>query len=118
MKRDISLTILFLLIAAFVLGSLAPAQSQHGGRLVIWRVATLGNDLFVGVTIDGRHAADLPYGHHFDTVLPPGHHVISVEPYPQIFGGAGATVMINVRPGQLYNFTTKGSVLQLFLSQS
>src|SRR4029077_4574274 len=118
MMRHIPRTILFLLVAAFVLGPAGASQAQHGGRLVIWRVATLGYDLFLSVSIDGRHAADLPYGHHFDTVLPPGRHVIFVEPYPKVFPDPGVSVVINVRPGDLFNFTTKGSVRQLYLSRS
>lgn len=107
-----------LLVTALLLGSIATSSAEHGGRLIIWRIPGLGDNLFVGVDIDGRHAGDMPYGHHFETVLSPGRHVITVQPYPRIFSDAGATVVIKVRPGGLYNFTIKGSVRQLFLSGS
>ena len=118
MRKSILQTVLFLVLATVPLSAVPAARAQSGGRLVIWRVATLGNDLFVGVTIDGRHAGDLPYGHHLDTGLPSGRHVVAVKPYPAIYADAGATVVINVRPGELYNFTVKGSVRQLFFSRS
>jgi hypothetical protein len=118
MRKSILQTFLFLVLAAVTLSAVPAARAQSGGRLVIWRVPGLGDDLFVGVTVDGRHAADLPYGHHVDTVLPPGRHIIKVQPYPKIFAGAAAAVVVNVRPGELYNFTVKGSARQLFLSRS
>ena len=107
-----------MLIAVFALASIGTAAAAHGGRLIIWRVPGLGNDLVVGVNIDGRHAADLTYGAHLDTILSPGRHVISVQPYPRIYSYGGATVVIDVRPGELYNFTAKGSVSQLHLKRS
>ena len=108
-----------MLIALLVLGSLGTSRASHvGGRLLIWRVPGLGNDLVVGVDIDGRHIADLTYGAHLDIILPPGRHLVSVQPYPRVYSYAGATVVINVRPGELYNFTAKGGVQQLILKRS
>ena len=118
MRKSILKTVLILVIATCAFSPISTARAQPGGRLVIWRVATLGQDLFLGVDIDGRHAADLPYAHHLDTIVPPGPHVVTVKVYPQIFPDAGVSVRINVRRGELYNFTVNGSVRQIFLSRS
>jgi len=118
MKTHTWRRVLLVLIAVFTLASIGTTTAAQGCRLIIWRVPGLGNDLVVGVDIDGRHAADLTYGTHLDKILSPGRHVISVQPYPRIYSYGGATVVINVRPGELYNFTAKGSVSQLFLKRS
>jgi hypothetical protein len=119
MKIHTGRTILLMLVALLVIGSVGTSRAAHGaGRLIIWRVPGLGNDLVVAVNIDGRHAADLTYGAHLDTTLSPGRHVVSVEPYPRVYSFAGSSVVIDVRPGELYNFTAKGSVQQLILKRS
>jgi hypothetical protein len=129
MKKHSVHTILFLLLAAFAcLGLPLEAQGQHvrrstlaaagGGRLVIWRVATLGNDLIVEVKIDGRHVTDLTYGKHLDTALSPGRHTVTVKAFPRVHLASIDSVVIDVRPGELYNFTAKGSVTQLYLKRS
>src|SRR5207248_10676211 len=105
MKAHTCRGILLMLIALLVLGSLETGRAaQGGGRLIIWRVPGLGNDLVVGVDIDGRHIADLTYGAHLDTILSRSRHVVSVQPYPRVYSYAGATVVINFRTGELYKF--------------
>jgi hypothetical protein len=110
--------------AALVFSTTSGAQHVRrsggtgSGRLVIWRIPGLGNDLIVGVTIDGRRAGNINYGAHFETTLSPGRHVLSVEAFPQPFPRPPYTITINVRPGELYNFTAKGGTTQLILSRS
>ena len=91
------------------------AAAQGGGRLVVWRSPGLGNDLIVGLTIDGRRAMDITYGAHYDAMIPAGRHVIGVKAFPQPHPQPSFTVEINVKPGQLYNFTAKGGTSQLVL---
>ena len=90
----------------------------EGGRLVIWRIPGLGNDLIVGVLIDGRRVANINYGGHFESILAPGRHVIGVEAFPQPYPREPWTTTIDVRPGQIYNFTAKGGTDQLILKRS
>jgi hypothetical protein len=129
MKKHFVPTVLFLLVAVsvFVVSpTTSDAQRAHrsvatggdDGRLIIWRIATLGNDLVVGVSIDGRHVADLTYGKHFDAPISPGRHTVTILAYPRIISASGDSAVINVRPGELYNFTAKGSVTQLVLKRS
>ena len=96
-------------------GRAAAPASQGGGRLVVWRSPGLGNDLIVGLTIDGRRAMDITYGAHYDAMIPTGRHVIGVKAFPQPHPQPPFTVEINVKPGQLYNFTAKGGTSQLVL---
>jgi hypothetical protein len=93
-------------------------NAAAAGRLIVWRIPGLGNDLILSVNIDGRHVSDLTYGKHLDIPLSTGRHTVSVQPYPRISSASGDTVMINVRPGELYNFTAKGSVTQVILKRS
>ena len=90
-------------------------QPQTGGRLVVWRSPGLGRNVIVGLTVDGRHVADLTYGNHYDAILPPGRHIVGAQAFPRAYPLPPYTVEINVRPGQLYNFTAKGGVQQLVL---
>ena len=98
-------------------GRVQSVQSQAGGRLVIWRSPGLGRNVIVGLTIDGRHAADLTYGNHYDQPISPGRHVIAAQAFPRAYPLLPYTVEIDVRPGELYNFTAKGGVQQLVLKQ-
>jgi hypothetical protein len=117
-----------LLVVCAVLAAPTAANAQHhrrfvehggaAGRLIIWRVATLGNDLVVGVRIDGQPVADLTYGKHLDIPVSPGPHTLVVQPYPRVYSDAAVRLTLNVRPGELYNFTAKGGVRQLILSRS
>jgi hypothetical protein len=112
------------LLVTFGFGNAAdarpPGRREYGvgGRLVIWRVPGLGNDLVVAVSIDGQRVADLTYGRHLDTTVAPGQHVITVEAYPRPFDHRTYSTAINVRPGELYNFTAKGGTENLHLTRS
>jgi hypothetical protein len=128
MKKHLVRRFLFVSLAALALLTFpSAAHAQHRrntnygggeGRLVIWRIPGLGNDLIVGVKIDGRHVTDLTYGKHLDMPLSAGSHTVAVQPYPRVYSDSGDAVTINVRPGELYNFTAKGSVRQLLLRRS
>ena len=118
MKNYMSKTLFVLAIFSILLGGIAASEAQTGGRLIIWRIPGLGNDLIVGVTIDGKRVADITYGNHFETILSPGRHVVMVEPFPNPYRYRHYAVTLNVRPGELYNFTAKGGTEQLVLKRS
>jgi|tagenome__1003787_1003787.scaffolds.fasta_scaffold20987901_4 hypothetical protein len=88
------------------------------GRVIVWRSPGIGNDLIVRVLIDGRKAADVTYGGHFETNISAGRHVIGVQAFPRPFPREPWNVEINVRPGELFNFTAKGSITQLILKRT
>jgi hypothetical protein len=123
MKRSIGLFLFLVLVAVVFFASIDTSHAQPRrhvaptgeGRLVIWRSPGLGNDLVVGLLIDGRRAASITYGSHFETTLSAGRHVIGVQAFPQPFPREPFNLVINVRPGELYNFTARGGTLQLEL---
>ncbi|MFL6514710.1 MAG: hypothetical protein ACJ8M1_06785 [Chthoniobacterales bacterium] len=121
-NRTFTVTVI-LLITAVALAPMSFARIHTTevvgtGHLIVWRSPGLGNDLIVRVLIDGRKAADVTYGGHFETNITAGRHVIGVQAFPQIFPGPPWNVEINVRPGELFNFTAKGSISQLILKRT
>ena len=79
---------------------------QEGGRLVIWRVPNLGNRLFVNLLIDGKGFTTIGFGHNYETILPPGRHVLTVSATPRISYLHDTWVMtLDVQRGQTYSFT-------------
>jgi hypothetical protein len=63
--------------SAFVQSANVPA------RLIIQRIANLGNDVYVDLYIDGAPVAAIAYGSSYEGLLPPGRHLLSVLPTPQ-----------------------------------
>jgi hypothetical protein len=127
MKKNVFYRIPFLLaVSATLLGLITASDAQHvparrsmeGGRLVIWRIPGLGNDLIVEVRVDSRLAGNITYGQHFETILAPGHHTVSVRALPQPWPREPFSIALDVKSGGLYNFTAKGGTLQLILVRS
>src|SRR4051794_12832819 len=99
-------------------GRARAADVAGSGHLIVWRSPGLGNDLIVRVLIDGRTAADITFGGHFETNIPAGRHLIGVRAFPQPFPRSPWNTEIHVRPGELFNFTAKGSTTQLMLKRT
>ena len=115
-----SATLLFvvsLLFSAFVAGqataaeprsSHAAATSQAPARLIITRMANLGVNVTVQLSIDGQPTATLGYARDYEGVLTPGRHVLgvlasrSLSPVPW-------EMALNAQSGQTYIFTAGGS---------
>jgi hypothetical protein len=113
----ILLLIVSLFFSAFVTGQAtgaesrsphAAATSQAPARLVIRRIPNLGVNVIVQLSIDGKPAASLGYGHTYEGNLTPGRHVLAVRatrarsPIPW-------EMPLNVQSGQTYIFTAQGS---------
>jgi hypothetical protein len=77
-------------------------------RLIIHRIADLGNDLIVRLWIDDVAVASIAYGHTYEALLPPGRHVISVLPTPNPRWKIPWQMTLNVQNGQTYSFTAMG----------
>ena len=80
-----------------------------GGRLIIHRIADLGNNLIVALWIDGVPEASIAYGHTYEGFLPPGRHVLSVLATPNARWKAPWQMTLDVRAGRTYNFTAVGN---------
>jgi hypothetical protein len=88
------------------LASMRPVNGA--ARLIIHRIADLGNNLIVRLWIDDVAVASIAYGHTYEGLLPPGRHVLSVLPTPNPRWKIPSQITLNVRNGQTYNFTAMG----------
>jgi hypothetical protein len=77
-------------------------------RLIIRRIPTLGNNVIVDLYLDGAPFAAIGYGHTYDGILPPGHHVLSVLATPSPKWPTPSRIILNVRSGETYSFTAMG----------
>ncbi|HXX41327.1 MAG TPA: hypothetical protein VEI58_03580 [Chthoniobacterales bacterium] len=78
-------------------------------RLIVRRIANLGNRVVVSLWLDGAPFGVIVYGQTYDGVLPTGRHVLSVtvSPRPK-WPGIQSEIVLNVRRGQTYVFTAMG----------
>ena len=93
---------------AAVAGPASVRPVNGAARLIIHRIANLGNNLIVALWIDGVSVASIAYGHTYEHLLPPGRHVLSVLPTPNPRWKTPWQMTLNVRNGQAYNFTAMG----------
>ena len=86
-----------------------PAKAP--ARLIIRRNPNLGFNVIARLWIDGQPAGSIGYGHTFDGVLAPGHHVLAVLASPRPRWPIPWQLPLDVRSGQTYGFTavTDGS---------
>jgi hypothetical protein len=77
-------------------------------RLIIQRIADLGNFVYVNLWVDGVPVAAIGYGQTYEGLLPPGRHVLSVLPTPDPKWPTPSQMILDVRSGQTYNFTADG----------
>jgi hypothetical protein len=90
------------------------AMSSNGqwnrapARLIIRRIADLGNTVYVDLWVDGAPVAIIGYGQTYEGFLPPGRHVVSVLSTPNPKWPVPSQMILDVRSGQTYNFTADG----------
>jgi len=85
----------------------AVAPSQAPARLVIRRVANLGVNVIVQLSIDGKPAGSLGYGHTYQGILTPGRHVLAVRATRSL-SPVPWEMALNAQSGQTYIFTAQG----------
>jgi hypothetical protein len=110
-----------LLILAFVCAisiSTVAQASPPPGRVVVKRVPQFGWNLGFHLQIDGRSVATIAQGQAYDTWLPAGAHVLTVNtasyaglPWP-------TSTIVNVEPGRTYVFTAMWDSNLIFLRTS
>jgi hypothetical protein len=93
---------------AAVAGPASVRPVNGAARLMIHRIADLGNNLIVRLWIDDVAVASIAYGHTYEGLLPPGRHALSVLPTPNPRWKIPSQITLNVRNGQTYNFTAMG----------
>ena len=92
---------------AAVAGPASVRPVNGGARLIIHRLADLGNNLIVRLWIDDVSVASIAYGHTYEALLPPGRHVISVLATPNPRWKIPWQMTLNAQKGQTYNFTAR-----------
>jgi hypothetical protein len=85
--------------------STSTSANADSGRLVIRRVANLGNLSVLDVKIDGKRVASVAHGQTYDAALPAGPHVITVALGADNRSAAPAEKRITIQKGQTYIFT-------------
>lgn len=85
----------------------AVAPSQAPARLIIRRVANLGVNVIVQLSIDGKPAGSFGYGHTYQGTLTPGRHVLGVRATRSL-SPVPWEMALNAQSGQTYIFTAQG----------
>ena len=85
------------------------ARPANGAaRLIVRRVADLGNFLVIQLSVDGVPVALIGYGRAYEGFLTPGRHVLSLLPTPNPKWPTPWQMTLDVRSGQTYTFTAMG----------
>ena len=79
----------------------ASARSEDGARLIVARGGNFGNFETLNLFVDGVQVANLGFLRSYETVLPPGRHVLSVTPKLEYC----THTIVNAEPGGTYAFT-------------
>ena len=109
---------LFLVCTFVWIVSIETAAAQPGGRLIILRAPNFGWNLAYHLQIDGRSVANVAQGHHYDTWLPAGPHVLTVYKVPSVGFTEPISTAVNVQPGWAYVYTAMWDSNLVFLRPS
>ena len=88
---------------------------RGGARLIIRRIADLGNYVYVDLYVDGVPVGAIGYGRTYEGLLSPGRHVLSVLPTPDPKWPTPWEMTLDVRSGQTYSFSAEGDSGHLIL---
>ena len=77
--------------------------------MLVYRVANLGTDLSVIISIDGKDLAALDEDRSYDGYLPAGQHVLSARVDPNRDGTPVWRKTVTLRAGQQYVYTAAWS---------
>jgi hypothetical protein len=95
-------------------GAIFATSAADGGRLVLRRSPTLGRNVSISLTIDGKPAGTLGWGRTYDRYLTPGRHILAASPNRSRGGWQGT---LNVNRGETYSYTASYNVSKLVLTQ-
>ncbi|MGH8092594.1 MAG: hypothetical protein ACREIF_03885 [Chthoniobacterales bacterium] len=82
-------------------------STEAPARLVIHRLPTLGTDVVLNVSVDGKQVEPLIYGHTFNRSLPAGRHVVFIKVADNPAPDTTASVTVDAQSGKTYNFTAQ-----------
>jgi hypothetical protein len=95
-------------------GAMFATSAADGGRLFIKRSPVLGRNVAITLTIDGKLAGTLTWGHTYDRYIAPGRHILIVSPNRR-FGDPWQAIL-DVRRGQTYSYIAAFNVNKLVLT--
>ena len=75
------------------------------GRLIVQRSADFGNALFLNLSINGRHVANIAWNYRYDAWIPAGHHVVTVLAVPRSAFRRPSSRRVTIVPGRTHIFT-------------
>jgi hypothetical protein len=78
-------------------------RSEDDARLIVARGASFGTFNYLNLFVDGVYVANLGYLRSYETVLPPGRHVLSVTPEVEYC----THTIVDAKPGRTYAFTAR-----------
>jgi hypothetical protein len=99
----VSLKLIMIAIACSFAASTPLQAREDDARLIVTRVANFGTFNFLNLFVDGVYVANLGYLRSYETVLPPGPHVLSVTPEVEYC----THTLVNAKPGRTYAFTAR-----------
>ena len=94
-------------------GAIFATSAATGGRLVIQRSPTLGDNVTISLMIDGQVAGTLVRARTYDRYITPGRHLLVASPNRSLGAWRGT---LNVHPGETYSYTASSNVNELVLS--
>src|ERR1700737_5651994 len=83
----------------------APIHSGKVGRVIVQRAPNFGSDLFIRLSIDGKHVANIPRNQHYGGVVAAGRHTLMAIALPNTESRRPTPMRVTVKAGQVYIFT-------------
>src|SRR6516164_11548353 len=107
-SRFTSVTTRFLILVFLCAASIETAAARWArppGRLVVARSANFGWNVGVNLAIDGGPVGNIVQGHHYQTWLPAGRHVLTVFRVPRTGWPGPTSTTVKVKSGWTYLYT-------------
>lgn len=101
-------------------GRPTPSPTPRGptGRLIVQRAPNFGTDLSIRLSIDGKHAANIPRNQHYGGVLAAGRHTVTALALPNTQSRRPTSIVVTIKPGKVYIFTAMWESDRLVLRPS
>ena len=80
-------------------------DTKSGGHLIVQRIANFGQGVYLSLSVDGNHVADVEDGRTYDGYLPPGQHVLVAMGGPERGDQVPVPLTLNVKDGETYSYT-------------
>ena len=95
-----------------------PTPSGKTARLIVQRAPNFGSDLFIRLSIDGKHVASIPRNQHYGGFVSAGRHTIAAMALPNTEQRRPMSMRLTAKAGQVYIFTASWNADRLVLLPS